>query len=121
MRMSCARSSQRNGSRRLKCSRGNNARRDMPCEPAASSLSWLVVLAGCATPEPATPTTEQQIATVQPQRLLVKRRMERPVRTTVPDVRSPLEVQVARNVTAILQGIAELERLAADNAGRRPR
>ena len=54
-----------------------------------------VVLAGCATPEPATPTTEPQIATVQHQWPLVKRRMERPVRTTVPDVRSPHEVQIA--------------------------
>jgi PBP1b-binding outer membrane lipoprotein LpoB len=73
-----------------------------------------IVLAGCATPEPATPTTEPQIATVQPQRLQVKRRMERPVRTTVPDARSPHEVQIARNVTAILRGMrhAELERLA---------
>ena len=82
----------------------------------ASSIIAIVtvVLAGCATPEPATPTTEPQIATVQPQRMLVKRRMKRPVRTTVPDVRSPLEVQVARNVTAILRGMrhAELERLA---------
>ena len=61
------------------------------------------MLAGCATPEPATPTTEPQIATIQHQWPLVKRRMERPVRTTVPDARSPHEEQIARNVTAILR------------------
>jgi type IV pilus biogenesis protein CpaD/CtpE len=73
-----------------------------------------IVLAGCATPEPATPTTEPQIATVQHLWPLVKRRMERSVRTTVSDARSPHEVQVARNLTAILRGMrhAELERLA---------
>ena len=36
------------------------------------------------------------------------------MRTTVPDARSPHEVQVARNATAILRGMrhAELEQLA---------
>jgi hypothetical protein len=57
---------------------------------------------------------EPQIATVQHQWPLVKRRTERSVRTTVSDARSPHEVQVARNLTAILRGMrhAELERLA---------
>jgi len=71
----------------------------------------VVVMAGCATPEPVTPTPEPQIATVQPQRAQVKRRT---VRTMVRKARSPHDVQVARNVTAILWGMrhAELERLA---------
>ena len=71
----------------------------------------VVVMAGCATPEPVTATPEPQIATVQPQRAPVKRRT---VRTMVRKARSPHDVQVARNVTAILWGMrhAELERLA---------
>ena len=73
-----------------------------------------VTLAGCAAPEPVKQTPEPQIAAVQsPQRAPVTRRMERPVRAIVlEELRSPHEVQVARNVTAILRGMrhAELER-----------
>jgi hypothetical protein len=70
-----------------------------------------VIMAGCATAEPGTPTPEPQIAAVQPQQAPVKRRIER---TIVPKARSPHKVQVARNVTAIPRGIghAEMERLA---------
>ena len=44
----------------------------------------------------------------------MKRRIERTVLTVVPEARSQHEVQVARNITAILRGMrhAELERLA---------
>jgi hypothetical protein len=44
----------------------------------------------------------------------MKRRIKRTVLTVVPEARSPHDVQVARNITAILRGMrhAELERLA---------
>ena len=44
----------------------------------------------------------------------MKQRMERPVRTMENEVRSAHDVQVARNVTAILRGMrhAELQRSA---------
>jgi hypothetical protein len=73
-----------------------------------------VTLAGCVAPEPVKQTPEPQIAAVQlPERTPIRRRMERPVRVIVlEELRSPHEVQVARNVTAILRGMrhAELER-----------
>lgn len=81
----------------------------------ASSIAIAVVtLAGCAATEPVKQTPEPQIAAVQPpRRAPARRRMERPVRAIEPEeVRSPYDVQVARNVTAILRGMrhAELER-----------
>ena len=70
-----------------------------------------VTLAGCAAPQPAKQTPEPQIAAIQlPQRAPVRRRMERPVRAIVlEELRSPHEVQVARNVTAILRGMRHAE------------
>jgi hypothetical protein len=78
---------------------------------ASSSIAIVaVVLAGCAPAELVAPTPEPQIVAVQPQRAPMKRRIER---TVVPEARSPHEVQVARNITAILRGMrhAELEQL----------
>ena len=71
-----------------------------------------VTLTGCAAPEPVKQTLEPQIAAVQsPQKAPVRRRMERPVRPIVlEDLRSPHEVQVTRNVTAILRGMRHAER-----------
>jgi hypothetical protein len=68
-------------------------------------------LAGCTAPEPVKQTPEPQIAAIQlPQRAPVRRRMERPVRAIVPEeLRSPHEVQVAGNVTAILRGMRHAE------------
>ena len=79
---------------------------------ASSSIAIVaVVLAGCAPAELVAPTPEPQIAAVQPQRAPMKRRI---ARTVALEARSPHEVQVARNITAILRGMrhAELERLA---------
>ena len=80
---------------------------------ASSIAIAAVILAGCAAPEPVNQAPEPQIAAVQPPRWApVRRRMERPVRAIEPEeVRSPYDVQVARNVTAILRGSrhAELE------------
>jgi len=57
---------------------------------------------------------EPQLAAGQPHKPPVKRRTMQAVRMMENEVRSQHEVQVARNVTAILRGMihAELQRLA---------
>ena len=80
---------------------------------ASSIAIAAVILAGCAAPEPVKQAPGPQIASVQSiQRAPAGRRTERHAVAIEPEeVRSPYDVQVARNVTAILRGIrhAELE------------
>jgi len=63
-----------------------------------------ITLGGCATTEQVATTPEPEIVIAQPQRMPMKQR--RPARAVVPEgVRSPHDIQVARNVTAILRGM----------------
>jgi len=82
-----------------------------PCSIAIVAIT----LGGCATTEQVATTPEPEIVIAQLQRMPVKRRIARPARAIVPEgVRSPHDIQVARNVTAILRGMrhAGVERLA---------
>lgn len=58
---------------------------------------------------------DAEIVIAQPQRMPMKQRIARPARAVVPEgIRSPHDIQVARNVTAILRGMrhAGVERVA---------
>ena len=73
-----------------------------PCSIAIVAIT----LGGCATPEQVATTPEPEIVIAQLQRMPVKRRIARPARAIVPEgVRSPHDIKVARNVTAILRGM----------------
>jgi len=73
-----------------------------PCSIAIVAIT----LGGCATPEQVATTPEPEIVIAQLQRMPVKRRIARPARAIVPEgVRSPHDIEVARNVTAILRGM----------------
>ena len=74
-----------------------------------------ITLGGCATTEQVATTPEPKIVIAPPQRMPMKQRIARPARAVVPEgVRSPHDIQVARNVTAILRGMrhAGVERVA---------
>jgi hypothetical protein len=74
-----------------------------------------IALSGCATTEQVATAPAPQIVGVLPQQVPVKRRIARPARAiATQEVRSPHDIQVARNVTAIMRGMrhAEVERLA---------
>ena len=82
-----------------------------PCSIAIVAIT----LGGCATTEQVATTPEPEIVISQPQRMPMKQRIARPARAVVPEgVRSPHDIQVARNVTAILRGMrhAGVERVA---------